>query len=44
MAFEIGYNEGKDILDLCKKYYPNSYILLEKDLYDKDRYIFIINV
>ena len=44
MAFEIGYNEGKDILDLCKKYYPNSYILLEKDLYNKDRYIFIINV
>ncbi len=43
IAFEIGYDEGKDIIDLAKYYFPNSKISLEKDLSNKDRYIFIIN-
>lgn len=43
IVFEIGYDEGQDIIDLAKYYFPNSKISLEKDLSNKDRYIFIIN-
>ncbi len=43
IAFEIGYDEGQDIIDIAKYYFPKSKILLEKDLSNKDRYIFIIN-
>ena len=43
IAFEIGYMQGKDIIDIAKYYFPYAKILLEKDLSNKDRYIFIIN-
>lgn len=43
IAFEIGYMQGKNIIDIAKKYYKDSKIILEKDLSGKDRYIFIIN-
>lgn len=42
IAFEIGYLQGKEIVDIAKKYFDDSIILLEKDLSDKDRYVFII--
>lgn len=42
IAFEIGYDEGNSIVEIAKKYYENSIILLEQDLSGKDRYVFII--
>ena len=42
IAFEIGMNQGKQIIDIASKYYSN--ITLEKDLTGKDRYIFIFNI
>ena len=43
IAFEIGDKEGQDIINIIKKYLPNSYVLLEKDYNNYDRYIFISN-
>lgn len=43
IAFEIGYMQGKDIVNIAKKYFPNSTIKLEQDLQNKDRFIFIFN-
>ena len=43
IAFEIGDKEGQDITNIIKKYFPNAYVLLEKDYNNYDRYIFISN-
>ena len=43
IAFEIGSSQGKYITDIAKNYFPNAYIILENDLTDRPRYIFIIN-
>ena len=43
IAFEIGYNEGKQIIKIAKEKFPNADIYLEKDLDNKDRFIFIVN-
>ena len=43
IAFEIGYTQGNDIKELIKEVLPNSIIRIEKDLSDKDRYIFAFN-
>ena len=43
IAFEIGYKQGNEIKKLAKKYFPNAKIKLEKDLQDKDRFVFIFN-
>lgn len=43
IAFEIGYDEAESIKALAKKYYPNSIIVIKKDLANLDRYIFIVN-
>ena len=43
VAFEIGEEQGSDIVDIARKYFPNSEVLLEKDLHHFDRFIFIIN-
>lgn len=43
IAFEIGEKQGKDIIAMAKKNYPNSIIKLEKDLQNKDRFIFVFN-
>jgi release factor glutamine methyltransferase len=42
IAFEIGEEQGQDIINIAKEYYPNDLILLEKDLQQLDRYLFII--
>ncbi|MCM1371370.1 MAG: peptide chain release factor N(5)-glutamine methyltransferase [Clostridium sp.] len=44
LAFEIGYLQGEEILNLSKKYFPNSKVSLERDLQGKDRFIFIFNL
>lgn len=43
IAFEIGYKQGERIKNLACKYFPNSEILIEKDLSMKDRFVFIFN-
>ena len=43
IAFEIGYNQGKKVFDIAKKYYPNAEVLIEKDMQKEDRFVFIIN-
>lgn len=43
IAFEIGEEQGKDIFNIAKTYFPTSKIILEKDLQHLDRFIFIIN-
>jgi len=41
IAFEIGDNEGKEIIEYTKKVLPKSFIKFEKDYNNYDRYIFI---
>ena len=41
IAFELGRYQGNEIIEIAKKYIPNSKILLEKDYPGIDRYIFI---
>lgn len=43
MAFEIGYRQGEDLINFAKSYLPNAKIYVEKDLSNRDRYLFIIN-
>ncbi len=43
IAFEIGSNEGLQIIKMAKKCFPSADIFLEKDLNNKDRFIFIVN-
>ena len=43
IAFEIGNKQGKKIQQLAQKYFPNSKISIEKDLSNRDRFVFIIN-
>ncbi|MBR3199150.1 MAG: peptide chain release factor N(5)-glutamine methyltransferase [Bacilli bacterium] len=42
IAFEIGMNQGRKIKNIASKYFDK--IIIEKDLTQKDRYIFIINL
>lgn len=42
IAFEIGEEQGNDVLNIAKTYFPNDLILLENDMQGKDRFIFII--
>ena len=43
LAFEIGYKQGTYLKKYAKEYYPKAIIKVEKDLSNKDRYLFIIN-
>ena len=43
IAFEIGEKQGSDIKKIALEYFPNSIVKIEKDLYNRDRYVFIFN-
>lgn len=43
ISFEIGKDQGKEVVSIAKKYYPESKTILKKDLNGIDRYIYIIN-
>lgn len=43
IAFEIGETQGREIIEIAKKYFPNASIVLEKDLQHLDRFVFITN-
>jgi release factor glutamine methyltransferase len=42
ISFEIGEEQGNDIVSLAKVYFPDTEVLLEKDLRHFDRFVFII--
>ena len=41
IAFEIGYKQGKSLIDIVNKYLKDVNILVEKDLQGRDRFLFI---
>lgn len=41
IAIEIGEKQSNELKNYAKKYFPNSKILIEKDLVNRDRYLFI---
>lgn len=43
IAFEIGYQQGNQIIEITKKYFPQAEAWVEKDLQGKDRFVFIYN-
>jgi len=43
IAFEIGFTQGKKIIDIAKEYFPQAEVWIEKDLQGKDRFVFIYN-
>jgi release factor glutamine methyltransferase len=43
LAFEIGCSQGDALLKISKEYFPKAKITIEKDLSNRDRYLFIIN-
>ena len=43
IAFEIGSNQAEQIKNIALKIYPNSEVVIEKDLCGRDRYLFILN-
>ena len=44
IAFEIGDTLRNDIIKLAKEFFPNSNIVAKKDIYERDRMIFISNL
>lgn len=44
IAFEIGYKQGNDIINIINKYFDNVNISLEKDYSGRDRFIFVSNI
>lgn len=43
IAFEIGWWQAEKITSITKKYFPESMISVEKDMQERDRFIFIFN-
>ena len=43
IAFEIGCTQGDRVKKLALKYLPGSSVLIEKDLSNRDRFVFIFN-
>ena len=43
IAFEIGCTQGEYLYEYASSLYPSSKVYLEKDLSDRNRYLFIIN-
>jgi len=44
LAFEIGFNQADKITSIAKQYFPDSIIKVEKDIQERDRFIFIFNI
>lgn len=43
IAFEIGESQANDVKDLAKRYLNDAIVEIEKDLSDKDRFVFVYN-
>ncbi len=44
IAFEIGERQGQQVKNIALKYFPNSKVIIEKDLQKRDRFVFIFNI
>lgn len=44
IAFEIGMNQGKSLINLTKKYIPNYDCQIKKDLTNRNRYAFLTKI
>lgn len=44
IAFEIGATQANKVFKLAKRYFPNDSIIIEKDMQNRDRFIFITNI
>lgn len=43
IALEIGFEQGKHVKSIAKKYFPDAFIRVEKDMQKRDRFVFIFN-
>lgn len=43
IIFEIGYQQGQWIKKINEKFFPQNLFILEKDMAEKDRFVFIYN-
>ena len=43
IAFEIGEKQGEEIKQIALNYFPNSKVFVEKDLQNRDRFVFVFN-
>ena len=43
IAFEIGWYQADSVVALARHYFPNSIIKVEKDMQERDRFVFIFN-
>ena len=43
IAFEIGEKQGEEIKKIALNHFPNSKVLVEKDLQNRDRFVFVLN-
>lgn len=43
IAFEIGEKQGLKIKNIALNYFPNSKVLIEKDMQGRDRFVFVFN-
>ena len=44
IAFEIGYQQGEDVVSLAKKYLNGVSIIVDRDYSGRDRFVFITNM
>jgi len=43
IAFEIGESQGEKVKEIAQTYFPNSIIKIEKDMQERNRFVFIFN-
>ena len=41
IAFEIGLNQGDEIIKMANRYLDNVNVIVEKDYSDRERFVFI---
>lgn len=44
IAFEIGEKQGKQIVKIANKYFPEAEVILKKDLQGRDRFVIVKNI
>ena len=43
IALEIGWYQANSVVEIARRYFPNSTITVEKDMQERDRFVFIFN-
>lgn len=44
IAFEIGSDQGEKVRELAYQYFPKAKVLVEKDMQNRDRFVFVFNL